>query len=539
MASKHARRMGIAVLLAAVLSTSACIPLGTSTPQEPTPEPVESEVQDPIDSVDEPGDEVQEETPVDAPPPLPPAVWQPSTPKSVSAPASPPAAAPPSAPVLTLRADTGSSAVDGVTNNPTIDVAGLDPSGSWERWDGTAWAPGVGTSFNLGEGTFAIGDVGARQTVGGVTSATSVLARAVTVDLTPPAPAVFTLEHDTGNAGDWTSADGTVAISVADPEPWQLRTHATDPWGAPAASVLLPIGTTAGLSVRQADVAGNERITDAPPITIVTSLAGNDPVLTPTLLTTLLQRNTGFTVSGVVPSDIGDVLLDNLSSVAANGISGTLNVTNTGIAGVNLVQLDDALSGHLRVDVVTSGPTTVDLSGWTRASEVRGGPWGNTLIGGSGDDLLVGGNGDDTLVGGEGDDELYGSNGINRLRGGPGEDLYSLGGTSNAVIITVADAVGQPIDRVIGFISGLDHFELEHPDLTPGSLDPAELYIDPGMMFTGMPVGNESFVLSGWNGTTFDSNRRLWACYETGAACTALANLGTVSFVVASDILVI
>jgi Ca2+-binding RTX toxin-like protein len=161
------------------------------------------------------------------------------------------------------------------------------------------------------------------------------------------------------------------------------------------------------------------------------------------------------------------------------------------------------------------------------------------LIGGSGDDLLVGGNGDDTLVGGEGDDELYGSNGINRLRGGPGEDLYSLGGTSNAVIITVADAVGQPIDRVIGFISGLDHFELEHPDLTPGSLDPAHFLQDTSLTFTGTQTGSALFVVSHWNGSTFDSYRRLWACYETGAACTALANLGIASAMLASDILVI
>jgi len=521
------RRVGIALVLVAVLSTSACFPTTTEAPPPTEPTPTESKAPDSAAAEDAAEAESPDPVPIVESPPMPPVFWQPSPQRTT-----------PATPVLTLRSDTGASASDGITKVPTVDVRGLNPSGSWEHWSGTAWVAGSGSSFNLAEGTFAAGAVMARQTVGGVRSAAGVLPGTVTVDLTPPAAATFAFLNDTGTAGDWTSADGTVTIGVTDPGAWQVRTSPTDPWGVSAASVLLPVGTTLGLSVRQTDAAGNERITDAPSVTVVTSVAGDDPVITPALMTTLLQRNTGFTISGTVPTAIGDVLLDNLGSVAAGGIPGTLEVTGVGIAGASLTQLADAVSGLLVVRVLTAGLTTVDLSGWTGASEVRGGASDNTLIGGSGDDRLIGGNGNDTLIGGAGNDELYGSNGINRLHGGPGEDFLSLGGTSNTVVITVADAVGQPIDRITGFISGLDYFELEHPDLAPGPLDSAELYIDPGMMFTGMPVGNESFVLSGWNGTTFDSNRRLWACYQTGAACTALVNLGTASFVVASDIVV-
>src|SRR5690606_20478708 len=138
----------------------------------------------------------------------------------------------------------------------------------------TAWVAGSGTSFDLPEGTFLVGEVKARQTVSGVTSTEGVLNLAVTIDLTPPVPATFALLNDTGVSGDWSSADGTVTIGVSDPDPWQVRLSLTAPWGASAASVLLPVGTSLELSTRQTDLAGNEQITVAPAISVVTAVSG-------------------------------------------------------------------------------------------------------------------------------------------------------------------------------------------------------------------------------------------------------------------------
>ena len=65
------------------------------------------------------------------------------------------------APVISLHEDTGQSPADGVTQNGTIDV--LLPGGakSWEYSidAGTNWLTGSGTSFVLGEKTYAAGDV--------------------------------------------------------------------------------------------------------------------------------------------------------------------------------------------------------------------------------------------------------------------------------------------------------------------------------------------------------------------------------------------
>jgi len=173
-------------------------------------------------------------------------------------------------------------------------------------------------------------------------------------------------------------------------------------------------------------------------------------------------------------------------------------------------------------------------------SEIRGGAWDNTLHGGDGDDRLVGGNGDDTLYGGAGDDELYGSNGINRLIGGPGADFLSLGGTKNTLVYSKNDIIeGGAGDRITGYISGLDGFEIEVPDLPTG---PLTSFVDDrgSNVFHGAADGTVTpqLILSHWNGTARDSNNYLWIDFDGSGAEGGylIANLGTASFVTAGDI---
>jgi hypothetical protein len=78
----------------------------------------------------------------------------------------------PEAPILVLAQDTGSSSIDGVTNNAVVNVTGLENNALWQyQVDSGSWITGSGSSFaaTSGEHTYAV-----RQAVGGVLSDTSI-----------------------------------------------------------------------------------------------------------------------------------------------------------------------------------------------------------------------------------------------------------------------------------------------------------------------------------------------------------------------------
>jgi hypothetical protein len=72
----------------------------------------------------------------------------------------------PPTPLLTLAADTGVSATDGITSNGVINVAGILAGSTWQYStnQGASWTTGSGTSFTLAAGTYANNSVRARQT---------------------------------------------------------------------------------------------------------------------------------------------------------------------------------------------------------------------------------------------------------------------------------------------------------------------------------------------------------------------------------------
>ncbi|MBF0680063.1 MAG: hypothetical protein IR164_14105 [Devosia sp.] len=198
-----------------------------------------------------------------------------------------------------------------------------------------------------------------------------------------------------------------------------------------------------------------------------------------------------------------------------------------------------SVPGHVEI-VIFNGSGNFTGYANDMGSEIRGGSWENTLYGGDGDDRLIGGNGNDTLYGGAGDDELYGSNGANRLIGGPGADFLSLGGTTNTLVYSKNDIIdGAAGDRITGYISGLDRFEIEVPDLPTGPL--TSFVDDRGSgVFHGTAGGaaTPQLILSHWNGTARDPNNYLWIDFDGSGAEGGylIANLGTASFVTAGDI---
>ena len=98
----------------------------------------------------------------------------------------------PDSPVLALEADTGSSDTDRITSNNTILVSGLEEGATWEYStdQGTSWIAGTGTSFSLADGSYATGQVQARQTSRstGFTSDPNTSFAAFTIDTTPVGP---------------------------------------------------------------------------------------------------------------------------------------------------------------------------------------------------------------------------------------------------------------------------------------------------------------------------------------------------------------
>lgn len=80
---------------------------------------------------------------------------------------------------------------------------------------------------------------------------------------------------------------------------------------------------------------------------------------------------------------------------------------------------------------------------------VFGGAGNDYLIGGEGDDRLRGGQGNDLLAGGEGNDTLSGDLGRDTLDGGSGTDTADFSGSSEAVVVNLANGTLNVTDLLI------------------------------------------------------------------------------------------
>ncbi|MBZ5486524.1 Ig-like domain-containing protein [Halomonas aquamarina] len=173
----------------------------------------------------------------------------------------------PDAPLLNLLDDTGG--VDGVTANGTVIVGELEPGTAWEYSldSGATWLRGSGDRFILAEGSYAAGQVQARQidAAGNVSDVTEF--GPVTVDLIvdnpddPDLPAIPTLAlvDDTGEL-DGITADGTVLVGgLVEGGSWEFSLDGGQTWQAGLGDTFeLPEGdyTTGQILVRQTDADG-------------------------------------------------------------------------------------------------------------------------------------------------------------------------------------------------------------------------------------------------------------------------------------------
>jgi uncharacterized delta-60 repeat protein len=65
---------------------------------------------------------------------------------------------------ITLDTDSGTSNMDGNTNIPTMNISGLESGASWQYKIGAGvWQNGIGSSFELSEGTYSTGSIQVKQ----------------------------------------------------------------------------------------------------------------------------------------------------------------------------------------------------------------------------------------------------------------------------------------------------------------------------------------------------------------------------------------
>ena len=168
---------------------------------------------------------------------------------------------------LTLAGDTGSSNSDGITNNGTINVGGLEGGATWQySLDGGAnWATGSGTSFDLAEEkTYEANQIKVRQTdKAGNIGPVGNLTTAITLDKTAPAALNLTLASDTGSGNsDGITNNATINVgNIEDGATWQYSLDGGANWatGSGTSFDLAEEKTYEAnqIQVRQTDKAGN------------------------------------------------------------------------------------------------------------------------------------------------------------------------------------------------------------------------------------------------------------------------------------------
>ncbi|MFW2421972.1 MAG: hypothetical protein ACN4EJ_05095, partial [Porticoccaceae bacterium] len=126
---------------------------------------------------------------------------------------------------ISLESDSGSSSDDQITNDGTINVAGVEDDATWQyRYTGLLnWANGSGSSFELPEGDYE--NVQIRQIDAAGNEGSFVDLGSTVIDATNPSTLSISLESDSGSSSDdQITNDGTINVSgVEDGATWQYR----------------------------------------------------------------------------------------------------------------------------------------------------------------------------------------------------------------------------------------------------------------------------------------------------------------------------
>jgi hypothetical protein len=120
-----------------------------------------------------------------------------------------------------LTTDSGPSASDGITNNGTITVSGLETGVTWEYTTngGSTWLTGIGSSFKLTSGTYAANSIKVRQTdKAGNVQTDSIPSNSATIIVYEYPPTVITPTTYNDDVTPVTSLTSS-AIKTNDPTP--------------------------------------------------------------------------------------------------------------------------------------------------------------------------------------------------------------------------------------------------------------------------------------------------------------------------------
>jgi Ca2+-binding RTX toxin-like protein len=169
----------------------------------------------------------------------------------------------PTPPSLALAEDTGASATDRITKNPTINVTGLVANATWEYStdSGNSWIPGSGSSFELPSWDYLTGQVQVRQSVGAATSAANTSFEGLTVDTSVPWAPGLDLSDTGENTMDRIITNPVITLSFLEASAgWEYSTDSGATWnpGSGSSFNVQPGVYTAGqVQARQIDLAGN------------------------------------------------------------------------------------------------------------------------------------------------------------------------------------------------------------------------------------------------------------------------------------------
>ena len=203
----------------------------------------------------------------------------------------------PATPNLTLASDTGTSASDGLTNNLTINVGGLETGTMWQyQVDGSgSWMMGTASSFTASSGAHSYSVI---QTDAAGNTSDASTAVSYTVDTTAPATPSLTLASDTGSsASDRLTSNATINVSGLETgATWQYQEDSSGSWMTGTASSFTASEGTHSYLVRQTDAAGNTSV-DSTAVTYTFDTTALAPSLT-------LASDTGSSASDKLTNNL-------------------------------------------------------------------------------------------------------------------------------------------------------------------------------------------------------------------------------------------
>lgn len=219
-------------------------------------------------------------------------------------------------PTFALTNDAGPSNSDGVSNDGRVSVSNLEAGADWQYSidGGTNWIDGVGSSFTLAPGSYAMNAVKVRQTdKAGNFAMSDGNGTVILIDKKINTPS-FALTNDTGQFNsDGISSDGRVSVfGLETSANWAYSTDGGNSWNdGSGTSFTLAEGTYAigAVKVQQTDKAGNVGTSDANAAAITIDQTIATPKLT-------LTNDTGASNSDGISSD-GRVTVSGLEAGAS------------------------------------------------------------------------------------------------------------------------------------------------------------------------------------------------------------------------------